>query len=124
VLSEKELKKQLKQGMMAYKAHPLGGCTHVGSCDKQKGLRLTSGICVTEVCKSLIGKHSAIIKVIGLQSAFVRRLDPDSIVYAMEKEELDILEATELQWRQQPAAGHASVQLASRAGASRGGKRV
>ncbi|RMA61397.1 hypothetical protein C8C96_2427 [Acidovorax sp. 100] len=124
VLSEKELKKQLKQGTMAYKAHPLGGCTHVGNCDKQKGLRLTSGICVTEACKSLIGKHSAIIKVIQLQYALVRRLEPDSIGYAMESEELDILKATELQWRQKPAAGAASYQAASGADVSRGGKNV
>lgn len=124
VLSEKELKKQLKQGTMAYKPHPLGGCTHVGICDKQKGLRLTSGICVTEACKNLIGKHSAIIKVIRLQYAFVEQLDPDSIGYAMENEELDILKATELQWRKKPAAGEASVQPASRAGVGRGGKNV
>lgn len=124
VLSEKELKKQLKQGTMAYKEHPLGGCTHVGNCEKQKGLRLTSGICVSEACKSLIGKHSAIIKVIQLQNAFVGRLDPDSIGYAMENEELDILKVTELQWRQKPAAGDASDQPASRAGVSREGKNV
>jgi len=78
-MSEQEVKAQLKAGRMAYKAHPLGGCTHVGTCNKQKGLRLTSGICVSESCKSLIGKHSKIIKLIPVQRNIVAHLDPDSI---------------------------------------------
>lgn len=99
VMSVQEAKDQLKSGRMAYKAHPLGGCTHVGTCNKQKGLRLTSGICVSEACKNLIGKHSHIIKVIPVQRGMLARLDPESIAYAMEKEELDILETTEQSWR-------------------------
>jgi hypothetical protein len=75
-------------GRMAYKSHPLGGCNHVGICDKQKGLRLTSGICISESCKSLIGKHSNIIKIIPLQRQIVASLEPGSIVFDMEKEEL------------------------------------
>lgn len=102
VMSEQEVKALLKSGRMAYKAHPLGGCTHVGTCDKQKGLRLTSGICVSHACKSLIGKHSQIIKLIPVQRNIVAHLDPDSIAFQMEKEELDLLKAAELQWRQPP----------------------
>lgn len=98
VISQEELKTQLKMGRMSYKAHPLGGCTHVGACDKQKGLRLTSGICVSENCKSLIGKHSSILKIIPIQQGFVNSLDPDSIAFAMENEELDILIAAEIKW--------------------------
>lgn len=100
VMAESEVKGQLKAGRMAYKSHPLGGCTNVGICNKQKGLRLTSGICVSEACKSLIGKHSKIIKLIPVQRNIVAHLDPDSIVYQMEKEELEILEDAEVRWRQ------------------------
>lgn len=101
VMAPQEVKDQLKMGRMAYKAHPLGGCTHLGTCDKQKGLRLTSGICISENCKSLVGKHSSILKLIPIQREIVSRIDPDSIAFHMEKEELDILEAAEVQW--QPA---------------------
>lgn len=100
VMAESEVQGQLKAGRMAYKSHPLGGCTNVGICNKQKGLRLTSGICVSEACKSLIGKHSKIIKLIPVQRNVVAHLDPDSIVYQMEKEELEILEEAEARWRQ------------------------
>jgi hypothetical protein len=99
VMSDNEVKAQLKMGRLAYKAHPLGGCTHIGTCDKQKGLRLTSGICISESCKSLVGKHSKILKLIPIQREIVSRITPDSIAFRMEKEELEILEAAEVQWR-------------------------
>jgi hypothetical protein len=99
VMSAQAVKDQLKMGRLAYKSHPLGGCNHVGICDKQKGLRLTSGICISENCKSLIGKHSNIIKIIPLQRQIVARLEPGSIVFDMEKEELDILVDAEVKWR-------------------------
>lgn len=99
VMSAQEVKDQFKKGRMAYKSHPLGGCNHVGTCDKQKGLRLTSGICISENCKSLIGKHSKIIKIIPLQRQIVANLQPGSIVFDMEKEELDILVEAEDTWR-------------------------
>lgn len=99
VMTAQEAKNQLKMGRMSYKAHPLGGCTHVGNCDKQKGLRLTSGICISESCKSLVGKHSAIIKIIPLQRQIVDNLRAGSIAFDMEKEELDILVNAEVKWR-------------------------
>ncbi len=99
VMSAEEIKEQIRMGRLAYKTHPLGGCTGTGACDKQKGLRLTRGLCVSEHCKCLVGKHSKIIKIVQIQRAFVSRLDPDSIVYAMEKEELDMLEVAELEWQ-------------------------
>lgn len=99
VISAKEVRTQLKMGRMTYKEMPLGGCTNPGTCEKQKGLRLTSGICISEKCKSLIGKHSRIIKIIPLQRQIVARLQPGSIVFDMEKEELDILVEAEVTWR-------------------------
>ncbi len=99
VMSAQEVRDQLKMGRMAYKSHHLGGCTNVGICDKQKGLRLIGGICISEHCKSLVGKHSSILKLIPIQRAILSHMDPDSIAGQMEKEELEILEATEVQWR-------------------------
>lgn len=99
VMTAKEVKHQLKMGRMAYKAMPLGGCTNPGTCEKQKGLRFTSGICISESCKSLIGKHSRIIKVIPLQRQIVASLQPGSIAFDMEKEELDMLVDAEVKWR-------------------------
>lgn len=99
MMSAQEVKDQLKMGRMAYKEMPLGGCNHVGTCDKQKGLRLTSGICISENCKSLIGKHSRIIKIIPMQRHIIASLQPGSIVFDMEKEELDILIEAEAKWR-------------------------
>jgi hypothetical protein len=99
VMSRQEVKEQIRRGRLSYKAHPLGGCTHVGVCDKQKGLRLTSGICISESCRSLIGKHSSILKIIPIQRGIVANLDPNSIAYQMEKEELDILEVAEVHWQ-------------------------
>lgn len=119
VMSEQEVKAQLKSGRMAYKAHPLGGCTHVGACNKQKGLRLTSGICISQACKSLVGKHSQIIKLIPVQRNIVAHLDPNSIAFQMEKEELDLLEAAEKVWRQpssQSGGAAAAEALALRGG--------
>lgn len=101
VMPEKELKRQIKMGRFAYKDHPLGGCTNSGFCDKEKGLRLIGTVCATEACKNLIGKHSKIIKLIPLQRKVLSRLDPGSITYQMEKEELDALEAMDAAWRPQ-----------------------
>ena len=113
VMHEKELKKQIKMGHFAYKDHPLGGCTNPGPCDKEKGLRLTGAVCAVETCKHLIGKHSKVIKLIPLQRKVLSRLDPNSITYQMEKEELDALETLESVWNPQnrpaensPGAGH------------------
>jgi hypothetical protein len=111
VMSKKEVTTQIKMGRLAYKSHPLGGCTSLGSCDKQKGLRLTSGICISEQCKSLVGKHSSILKLIPIQREIVSRMDPGSIAAQMETEELVILEAAEVQWQSQnlPVTGTQGV---------------
>ncbi len=99
VLSVEELKKQIKLGRLAYRPSPLGGCTNPSTCESTKGLRLIDTTCATEGCKHLIGKHSKIIQTIRLQRATLSRMDPSSVTYQMEKEELSALEATERLWR-------------------------
>lgn len=99
VVSPSELKKQIKMGRIAYHSGPLGGCTNPGPCKSAKGLRLIDITCATEGCKYLVGKHSKIIKTIRCQRAAMNSLDPNSITYEIEKEDLDALEATEALWR-------------------------
>lgn len=99
VVSPDHLKKQIKMGRLAYQATPLGGCTNAAPCDKQKGLRVLNVSCVTESCKHLIGKHSKVIQVIKMQRAMLRKMDPRSITYQIEKEDLDALLVAEAMWR-------------------------
>lgn len=94
-----ELKKQIKMGRLSYRSTPLGGCTNPNPCESVKGLRLIDSACATEGCKNLIGKHSKIIELIRLQRGVLNGIDPKSIAYQMEKEELDALIATEVLWR-------------------------
>jgi hypothetical protein len=97
--SPEELKKQIKMGRLSYRSTPLGGCTNPNPCESVKGLRLIESACATEGCKNLIGKHSKIIELIRLQRGVLNGVDPASIAYQMEKEELDALIATEASWR-------------------------
>ena len=97
--SPEELKKQIKMGRLSYRATPLGGCTNPNPCESVKGLRLIDSACATEGCKNLIGKHSKIIELMRLQRGVLNGIDPTSIAYQMEKEELDALIATEISWR-------------------------
>lgn len=99
IVSGDELKKQIKLGRLAYRPSPLGGCTNPSTCESTKGLRLIDTTCATEGCKHLIGKHSKIIQTIRLQRATISHMDPDSITYQIENEELTALEATERLWR-------------------------
>lgn len=99
VVSPQELKTQIKMGRIAYRAGPLGGCTNPEPCKSAKGLRLIDITCATEGCRHLVGKHSKIIQAINLQRAAMRYLDPKSITYQVEKEDLEAMEATEVLWR-------------------------
>ena len=101
VVHEKELKKQIELGRFTYKDHPLGGCTNSGNCDKVKGLHLVGTVCATEACKHLIGKHSRILQLLPLQRKLLAGIDPHSITYHVEAEELAGLESVEAAWRPQ-----------------------
>lgn len=102
VISPDHLKKQIKMGRLAYQATPLGGCTNPAPCDSPKGLRVVKVACVTENCKHLIGKHSKVIQVIKMQRATLSRMDPRTITYQLEKEDLDDLVLAEAMWRPAP----------------------
>ena len=99
ILPLEEFKKQIRMGRLAYRPSPLGGCTNPGACESVKGLRLFRIVCATEGCKYLVGKHSKIIQTIRLQRSILDHLDPNSITFQIEKENLDELIATEVVWR-------------------------
>jgi hypothetical protein len=103
--SLEELKKQIKMGRLSYRATPLGGCTNPNPCESVKGLRLIDSACATEGCKNLIGKHSKIVELIRLQRGVLNGIDPASIAYQMEQEELNALIATEVSWRPHSESG-------------------
>lgn len=99
VMSRSEVTKQFKAGLLNYNSGPLGGCTKSGVCTTRKGLNLVDIACATDNCKHLVGKHSRIIHVIRLKRASLTQVDPSSIDYAMEKEEIESLERVEATWR-------------------------
>lgn len=99
VISPDHLKKQIKMGRLAYQPTPLGGCTNPAPCHRPKGLRLVNVACITESCKHLIGKHSEVIRVIKMQRTLLSRMDPRSITFQLETEDLDDLLAAEAKWR-------------------------
>lgn len=92
VMSRDETMKRFKQGLLVYKANPLGGCTNPGVCDSdRKGLSFLDVPCLAEQCKHLIAKESNLMRVIPYQKQLVETLDPSSVSYSMEKRELDAL---------------------------------
>jgi len=99
VMSREDVAKQFKAGLLNYNEGPLGGCTKTGVCTTRKGLNLVDIACATDNCKHLIGKHSRIIQVIRLKHASLAQIDPSSIDYAMEKEEIESLKKVEAAWR-------------------------
>lgn len=101
VMSREEIHKQIKAGRLAYKDGPLGGCLNPEPCNSIKGLNLIDTVCATDTCKHLVGKHSKIIQVIRYKSAAMEHIDPASITYIIEKEDLDQLERLEVAWRSQ-----------------------
>ena len=91
-MSREETMQRFKQGLLAYKANPLGGCTNPGDCNSEKkGFSFLDVPCLAEQCKHLIAKESNLLRVIPYQQQLVETLDPASVSYEMEKRELDAL---------------------------------
>ena len=79
--------RKFKRGEIAYKETPLGGCTEPGPCDK-KALRSIVG-CLD--CARAAIKLSKLNRVISAQECLVAQLDPNTIVWRTEKEDLDVM---------------------------------
>lgn len=80
--------KQFKNGEIAYKETALGGCIATEACDS----RLTRSITACFDCHGGILKKSKVDNVIQKQKEFISFLDPSSIEYRTEVEDLNRLE--------------------------------
>lgn len=82
--------KRFKKGEMAYKETSLGGCTNVGDCD-QIVLKWMDVDCIREGCRNMVGNLTKLERVITAQDRLVSSLDPESLEYRSEKDDLDVL---------------------------------
>lgn len=80
--------KQFKNGEIAYKETALGGCIATEACDS----RLTRSITACFDCHGGVLKKSKVDNVIQKQKEFISFLDPSSIEYRTEIEDLNKLE--------------------------------
>ena len=80
--------KQFKNGEISYKETALGGCIATEACDS----RLTRSITACFDCHGGILKKSKVDNVIQKQKEFISFLDPSSIEYRTEVEDLNRLE--------------------------------
>jgi len=79
---------QFKNGQIAYKETALGGCIATEACDS----RLTRSITACFDCHGGVLKKSKVDNVIQKQKEFISFLDPSSIEYRTEIEDLNKLE--------------------------------
>jgi len=80
--------KRFKDGEIAYRETPLGACTTTKPCTK-RAMRAISA-CVS--CERSVIKPSKLFKVIESQKKMLAQLDPETMVYRMELEQLSDLE--------------------------------
>lgn len=80
--------KQFKNGELAWKETMLGGCIAVDPCNS----RLTRSIVACLDCDCGVHKKENLAKAIEKQKSFIAILDPDSIEYRSESEDLTQLE--------------------------------
>ncbi|MHB8057406.1 MAG: integrase, partial [Desulfuromonadaceae bacterium] len=83
--------RRFKRGELTYRETSLGGCTNVNEC-KQVAIKWLDIECIGN-CSNLVGKLSKLEEVILAQENWVTTLDPKSIEYRTEKEDLAVLVA-------------------------------
>lgn len=91
--------RSFKNGEIAYKETPIGGCTKVGSCD-EVAIRFLDVDCLGG-CPNLVGRLSKLEQTIGGQTNLVNRLKPGTIEWKIEKADLDVLLETRTRVLQQ-----------------------
>lgn len=100
VILDRELTmRRFRNGEVAYKETPIGGCTKVGPCD-ELAIRFLDVDCLVG-CPNLVGRLSKLDQVIKGQAALVSRLNPNTIQWNIEKADLDILLETRTRVLQQ-----------------------
>lgn len=99
ILDRETTLRRFRNGELAYKETPIGGCTKVGPCD-ELAIRFLDVDCLGG-CPNLVGRLSKLEQVIKGQTALVSRLRPDSIEWKIEKADLDVLQETRARVLQQ-----------------------
>lgn len=77
---------------IGYRETPLGGCTKVGECD-QALVKWLNVDCL-KGCKNLVGRLPNLERVVEFQRRLVSRLDPSSLQFRMEVDDLETLVST------------------------------
>jgi len=80
----KQTIKNMKNGSIAFKSTPLGGCVSIERCDKRMLRQVTACI----ACTGSVIVESKLNRVIQLQEKFINELEKDSIEYRTEHKEL------------------------------------
>lgn len=80
----KQTIKNMKNGSIAFKSTPLGGCVSIEKCDKRMLRQVTACI----ACTGSVIVESKLNRVIQLQEKFINELEKDSIEYRTEHKEL------------------------------------
>ena len=99
ILDRETTMRRFRNGELAYKETPIGGCTKVGPCD-ELAIRFLDVDCLGG-CPNLVGRLSKLEQVIKGQTKLVNRLKPDSIEWKIEKSDLDVLVETRTRVLQQ-----------------------
>ncbi len=88
--------KRFKQGQIAYRETPIGGCVNIGDCDLTPNSVLEIE-CLSKHCVNIVGSLSKLERVIAAQNRRVeklRQLDPRSPECRNEEADLAVLVAT------------------------------
>ena len=93
VVDRAQTMRRFKKGELAYRETAIGGCTDVKGCDKPT-LRFLDMECLRHGCANMVGNLPKLERVIAGQEARLATIEPDSMEYQAEQEELNILIAT------------------------------
>lgn len=82
--------KRFKRGELAYRETIIGGCTNTGTCEKV-AVQWLHADCIRDNCKNLVGNVMKLQRVITAQKHMVESLEPNTVEYRSESEDLRIL---------------------------------
>lgn len=89
-IDREETRKKFKKGQLAYRETVLGGCTSTEHCE-HASIEIFSSTCL-EGCANLAGSVTKLRTLAKAQEKFVLSLAPDSLEYATEHRQLQIME--------------------------------
>jgi hypothetical protein len=89
-INRSETLKKFKKGELAYRETVLGGCTSTEHCE-HASIELFSSTCL-DGCANLAGSVEKLRKLASVQGKFVSSLDANSLEYAAEARQLQLME--------------------------------